>query len=46
MITVGQVLGLPGLGLEPVVEADTGLPVSWVVTSELADAVRGSMTVV
>ena len=28
MITVGQVLGLPGLGLEPVVEADTGLPVS------------------
>ncbi|MFW6188221.1 MAG: PucR family transcriptional regulator ligand-binding domain-containing protein, partial [Actinomycetota bacterium] len=37
MITVGQVLGLPGLGLEPVVEADTGLPVSWVVTSELAD---------
>ncbi len=37
MVTVAQVLGLPGLGLEPVVEAATDLPVSWVVTSELAD---------
>lgn len=37
MITVEQVLRLPGLGLEPVVEADTSLPVSWVVTSELPD---------
>ncbi|MFI7583714.1 PucR family transcriptional regulator [Kocuria sp. M1N1S27] len=37
MVTVGQVLGLPGLGLEPVVEVGSDLPVSWVVTSELAD---------
>ncbi|MEX5299052.1 PucR family transcriptional regulator [Kocuria sp. CPCC 205292] len=37
MVTVAQVLGLPGLGLEPVVGAATDLPVSWVVTSELAD---------
>lgn len=37
MITVAQVLGLHGLGLQPVVPGDTTLPVSWVVTSELAD---------
>lgn len=37
MITVAQVLGLHGLGLRPVVTADTSLPVSWVATSELAD---------
>lgn len=37
MITVAHVLGLPGLGLEAVVEGDTGAAVSWVATSELAD---------
>ncbi|MUN62478.1 PucR family transcriptional regulator [Kocuria sediminis] len=37
MITVAQVLGLDGLGLRMVVEGDTGAPVSWVATSELAD---------
>lgn len=37
MITVAHVLALPGLGLETVVEGDPGVPVSWVVTSELAD---------
>lgn len=37
MITVAQVLALPGLGLEAVVTGDLGAAVSWVVTSELAD---------
>ncbi|MFI7483973.1 PucR family transcriptional regulator [Kocuria sp. M1R5S2] len=37
MITVTDVLTLRGLGLETVVAADTAAPVSWVVTSELAD---------
>ena len=37
MITVAQVLASPGLGLDLVVDGDTSVPVSWVVTSELED---------
>ncbi|GAA3702882.1 PucR family transcriptional regulator [Zhihengliuella alba] len=37
MITLGRILALERLALEPVVRADEGRAVSWVVTSELRD---------